>query len=193
MRAAELVAKLLAFTGRVWREFKPVDLAGEIDGLMPRLREMLPPAVSLHANIEPRLPLIEAGSSDVQQVLMNLTLNAVEAMEEAGSGDIEIAARRSELTEEILEGGPEGPVKPGEYVVLEVRDTGCGIPEDIRDRVFDPFFTTKFVGRGLGLSAVQGIVRAHGGTIRLTSSTKEGTRVEVMFPAITKETAQIGV
>jgi signal transduction histidine kinase len=185
-RAAELVAKLLAFTGRFWREMKPIDLAGEITGMMPQLREIVPPAVSIYANIEPRLPLIEAGSSEVRQVLMNLTLNAAEAVEEAGSGDIAIAARRSEVTEEVSDGSPEGPVKPGEYVVLEVRDTGCGIPEGIRDRIFDPFFTTKFVGRGLGLSAVQGIVRAHGGTIRLTSSTKAGTRVEVMFPAIEK-------
>jgi signal transduction histidine kinase len=185
-RAAELVAKLLAFTGRFWREMKPIDLAGEIDGLMPRLREIVPPAVSLYANIEPRLPLIEAGSAEVRQVLMNLTLNAVEAVEEAGCGDIEIAARRRDVTEEIAESGPEGPVKAGEYVVLEVRDTGCGIPEAIRDRVFDPFFTTKFVGRGLGLSAVQGIVRAHHGTIRLTSGEHQGTRVEVMFPAIEK-------
>jgi signal transduction histidine kinase len=153
---------------------------------MPRLREIVPPAVSLYANIEPRLPLIEAGSAEVRQVLMNLTLNAVEAVEEAGCGDIEIAARRRDVTEEIAESGPEGPVKAGEYVVLEVRDTGCGIPEAIRDRVFDPFFTTKFVGRGLGLSAVQGIVRAHHGTIRLTSGEHQGTRVEVMFPAIEK-------
>jgi signal transduction histidine kinase len=185
-RAAELVAKLLAFTGRFWRELKPIDMAGEIEGIMPQLREIVPPAVSLYANIEPRLPLIEAGSAEVRQVLLNLTLNAVEAVEEAGSGDIEIAARRRKVTEEIAGPGPEGPVKPGEYVVLEVRDTGCGIPEGIRDRIFDPFFTTKFVGRGLGLSAVQGIVRAHGGTIRLTSSENEGTRVEVMFPAIGK-------
>jgi signal transduction histidine kinase len=185
-RAAELVAKLLAFTGRFWRELKPINLAGEIDGMMPQLREIVPPAVTLYANIEPRLPLIEAGSAAVRQVLMNLTLNAVEAVEEAGTGDIEIAARRRDVTEEIAEAGPEGPVKKGEYVVLEVRDTGCGIPEGIRDRIFDPFFTTKFVGRGLGLSAVQGIVRAHGGTIRLTSAEHEGTRVEVMFPAIGK-------
>jgi signal transduction histidine kinase len=77
---------------------------------------------------------------------------------------------------------PDADLPPGTYVRLEISDTGCGIPDDILPRVFDPFFTTKFVGRGLGLSAVQGILRAHGGAIRLDSSPGEGTRAELIFP-----------
>jgi signal transduction histidine kinase len=181
-RAAELVAKLLAYTGRFWRDRTPLALAEAFDFLMPRLREIVPPQISIRAEAEPGLPLIEAGSSEMQQVLVNLTINAVEALEGAADGRIEIVAARRHLSGDVLAAMFPDPPAPGEYVLLEVTDNGCGIPQEIQDRVFDPFFTTKFVGRGLGLSAVHGIVRAHGGAIRLTSTPRRGTRVQALFP-----------
>jgi signal transduction histidine kinase len=181
-RAAELVAKLLAYTGRFWRETTPLALAEEIARLMTRLREIVPPEIAVHVKAEPSLPLIEAGSAEVQQVLLNLTMNAVEAVEEVEDGEIEIAAQRREFTAEELASLFPDELEAGEYVVLEVRDNGCGIPEEIQSRVFDPFFTTKFVGRGLGLSAVHGIVHAHGGAIRLAPLPQRGTVAQAIFP-----------
>jgi signal transduction histidine kinase len=181
-RAAELVAKLLAYTGRFWRETTPLALADEIARLMTRLKEIVPSRIAVHAKADPSLPLIEAGSSEVQQVLLNLTMNAVEALEDVENGKIEIAAERREFTAEALASLFSDELEPGEYVLLEVRDNGCGIPEEIQSRVFDPFFTTKFVGRGLGLSAVHGIVHAHGGAIRLASSPQRGTVAQAIFP-----------
>jgi signal transduction histidine kinase len=181
-RAAELVAKLLTYTGRFWRETTPLALAEEIARLIPRLREIVPPKISVHTKADPSLPLIEAGSSEVQQVVLNLAMNAVEALEDVENGEIEIAAERRKFTAEALAAFFPDELEPGEYVVLEVRDNGCGIAEENQSRVFDPFFTTKFVGRGLGLSAVHGIVRAHGGAIRLASSPQRGTVAQAIFP-----------
>ena len=180
--AAELVAKLLAYTGRFWRETTPLALGDEIARLLPRLREIVPPEIAVRATADPSMPPIEAGSSEVQQVLLNLTMNAVEALENVENGQIEIAAERREFTAETLASLFPDELEPGEYVLLEVRDNGCGIPEEIQSRVFDPFFTTKFVGRGLGLSAVHGIVRAHGGAVRVASSPQHGTVAQAIFP-----------
>jgi signal transduction histidine kinase len=144
---------------------------------------MVPASVSIRFQLEPNLPPVQAGSSELRQVLRHLTSNAVEAVESTDSGKIEITVSRCELSPVEIEARyPDRNLRPGTFVRLEVRDNGCGIPEEILARVFDPFFTTKFVGRGLGLSAVQGIVRAHGGAIRLTSSA-QGTTVEVVLPA----------
>jgi signal transduction histidine kinase len=182
-RAADLVSKLLAYTGRFWREMTPIVLSNEIEAAAPELREMIPPSISLRFQLEPNLPAVEAGTSELRQVLRHLTANAVEALEGQDDGSIEIAVSSCFLTEsDIGEHYPDRMLRPGAFVRLAVRDNGCGIPEEIQTRVFDPFFTTKFVGRGLGLSAVQGIVRAHGGSVRLSSSAK-GTQVEVILPA----------
>jgi signal transduction histidine kinase len=183
-RAAELVAKLLAFTGRSWRATAPVALSAEIEDLMPSLREMVPAAVPIRCALEPDLPLVEGGSSELRQVLLALAANAGEAMETVEGGEIEIRTSRRDLSaEDLARGYADEKLQPGLYVCVEVRDSGCGIPKELQRRVFEPFFTTKFVGRGLGLSAAQGIVRAHGGAIRLRSSPREGTTAEVLLPA----------
>jgi signal transduction histidine kinase len=182
-RAAELVAQLLAFTGHFWCEAKPVALSSEIEKMASRIREIVPPAASIHYDLAADLPLIRAGAVELRQVVENLVSNAVEALDEDGSGSIEIRTSRCELSaRDIQVFYPDGQLTPGGYVRLEIADTGCGIPDEIAARVFDPFFTTKFLGRGLGLSAALGIVRAHGGAIRLDSTLHHGTRVELIFP-----------
>jgi signal transduction histidine kinase len=182
-RAARLVAQLLAFTGQFWCEAKPIALSAEIERMASRIREIVPPAASIRYDLAADLPLIKAGAVELRQVVENLVSNAVEALDEDGSGTIEIRTSRCDLSEhDIQVFYPDRQLTPGAYVRLEIMDTGCGIPDEIAARVFDPFFTTKFLGRGLGLSAVLGIVRAHGGAIRLDSQLDRGTRVELIFP-----------
>jgi C4-dicarboxylate-specific signal transduction histidine kinase len=181
-RAAALTAQLLAFTGNVWWNAGPINLAEVIDSTRESLRERVPERVELRFQVSEHLPLIHAGMAEVQQILHHLVENAVDALG-TGGGNIEIRTTEGDLSAgdiEILY--PDQQLPPGHYVRLEVADTGCGIPDEIASRIFDPFFTTKFVGRGLGLSAVLGIVRAHGGGIRLDSVLHRGTRVEIVFP-----------
>jgi signal transduction histidine kinase len=183
-RAAELTSKLMAFTGHIWCDARPVNLSAEVSALHPAMREMAPPATELRFDLCPDLPVIHAGISEMQQVIHNLLENAAEALD-GNPGVIEIRTSHCELSAGDL--GilyPDQQLTEGRYVRLEVTDNGCGIPEEISGRVFDPFFTTKFVGRGLGLSAVQGIVRAHSGAIRVESSLHHGTRVEVVLPVV---------
>jgi CheY-like chemotaxis protein len=133
-------------------------------------------------NFEENLPIIEADPTHLRQIAMNLITNASDALgSEAGTivlstGKME--ADRSYLNDcylaELLE--------PGPYVYLEVEDTGCGMDEETQLRIFDPFFTTKFKGRGLGLAAVLGLVRGHGGALRVRSAKGEGTAFRVLFP-----------
>jgi signal transduction histidine kinase/sensor domain CHASE-containing protein len=182
-RAAQLVAQLMAFTGRFWCEMKPVLLSAQIADMMPHLREMVPPSVEIRCDLAPDLPLVRAGRTELLHVMDSLISNAVEALEKRESGSIEIRTRRCNLSErDIQVFYPDRQLVPGRYVRLEVSDTGCGIPDEILNRIFDPFFTTKFVGRGLGLSAVQGILRALGGAIRLDSTLHHGTQVELVLP-----------
>jgi signal transduction histidine kinase len=183
-KAAELVKQLLAFTGRFWCEVRPFVLSAEIETMAPQLREIVPTAVAIRYDLAPDLPLISAGATELRQVLESLVANAVEALTDRSRGVIQIRTSLCELSaRDIAVMFPDAQLSAGTYVRLEITDNGCGIPDEILPRVFDPFFTTKFVGRGLGLSAVQGIVRAHGGAIRLDSSVHEGTRAELIFPA----------
>jgi CheY-like chemotaxis protein len=137
----------------------------------------------LHHRLPPGLPPIEGDGAQIAQVVMNLITNAAEAIGAAG-GRIDVSTgsmpvTRNELDSLLLgEGLPEGL-----YVHVEVTDTGCGMTSETRARIFDPFFTTKFTGRGLGLAAVLGIVRAHRGAIEIASEPGRGTSFRVLFPA----------
>ncbi len=183
-RAAELTSKLAAFTGHSWWDAQRVDLSAEILGMQPALAEIAAGA-TLKFDLAADLPVIRAGLPEVQQVVQNLVENAVEALD-GHPGTIEVRTSQCHFTAADLEIlYPDQHLIPGRYVRLEVTDDGCGIPDEISARVFDPFFTTKFVGRGLGLSAVHGIARSHGGAIRLESTLHHGTRAEVVFPCET--------
>jgi CheY-like chemotaxis protein len=136
----------------------------------------------LSFQLAPDLPPILGDASQMRQVIMNLVLNAAEALGPEG-GVITVAtdtvhADAATLAETLLGAG----LSEGEYVTLEVRDTGSGMDEATRARIFEPFFTTKFTGRGLGLSAVQGIVRGHQGTLTVTSEPGQGSTFRLLFP-----------
>lgn len=184
--ATELVSQLLAFTGRIWCNAAPVNLSDVVAAMQKSLGERPPAGVEIRYDLAKDLPQIEAGLPELQQVIQNLIANAAEAMSQEQPGRIEVRTSSCTLSAGDLEiFYPDQQLTPGRFVRLEVSDSGCGIPDEIAGRVFDPFFTTKFVGRGLGLSAVQGIVRAHGGAVRLESSLHHGTRVEAIFPVST--------
>jgi CheY-like chemotaxis protein len=134
----------------------------------------------LKVDLPSNLPTVRANAAQIRQVFMNLITNASEALEQKeGVISVSLATLKSgpSPSDEEVSGLPEG-----EYVRLVVADSGCGMTPEIQAKIFDPFFTTKFAGRGLGLGAVQGIVRSHGGTIRLTSAPGQGSRFDILLP-----------
>jgi CheY-like chemotaxis protein len=138
--------------------------------------------VQLHLDLPADLPPIDADIAQLQQVVMNLVINGAEAIGDAPGG---VAIRTG--VREFAQGGipaslRESGLVPGRYVFLEVSDSGCGMDEHTARRIFDPFFTTKFTGRGLGLAAVQGIVRGHRGAIEVESSPGRGSTFTVLLP-----------
>jgi PAS domain S-box-containing protein len=181
LRGSETVRQLMAYAGQETPEFRWVDLAALIGEMQQLLRLSISKHARLDFDLPQDLPAIRANAAQIGQVVMNLVMNGSEAIGERG-GVIRVRGIRVAI-------GPNSPgsnivsLPEGLYVRLEISDTGCGIPEEIRFRIFDPFFTTKFAGRGLGLASVQGIVQGHGGAINVVSSRSTGTVFEVYLPA----------
>jgi signal transduction histidine kinase len=147
---------------------------------------------SLRLNLAPELPFVAADRPQLQQVVMNLATNASEALMDR-PGLITITTSLRECDAEVLaQSRAAHSLAPGQYVVIEVRDTGCGMDESVQHQLFDPFFTTKFTGRGLGMSAVLGIVRGHQGGILVSSQPGRGTAISVLFPAQGDQPARAG-
>ena len=168
-KAAELTSKMLAYAGKGQFHLVPLDLNQVIEEVLPLVRSSLGKTASIQLALAPNLPAIEADASQLQQVVVNLLTNAAEASAR------EIVVRTGAMT--------GGDLSPLPSVFLEVKDDGAGMDEETRVRIFDPFFSTKFTGRGLGLSAVAGIVSGHGGKIRVESRRSRGTCFTVLFPA----------
>ncbi|MEO8595937.1 MAG: PAS domain S-box protein [Candidatus Solibacter sp.] len=168
-RAALLVRQMLAYAGKGRFVVRPLDLSTQIAEIVPLIRTSVPPMVKVELKLAEGLPLVQADAAQMQQLIMNLAINAVEAVGEV-PGTVTFATwKRSG------EGDPE--------VVLQVKDNGCGMDEATNARIFDPFFTTKFPGRGLGLAAAHGIIRGHGGSVSVESTRGAGTTFTVVFPA----------
>jgi len=177
-RGADLVQKLSAFGRRQALSPSRVDLNRLVDELREPLGRMLGDDIELVTMLDAEPMIIEADPSQLEQVLVNLALNAREAM--VGGGRISFETGLVGVEEELYAG--PGPT-PGLYVALRVRDTGPGIPIEIRDKVFDPFFTTRRGGSGLGLSSAHGILAQSGGTIRIRDNDTGGACVELLLPA----------
>jgi PAS domain S-box-containing protein len=185
-RAAELTRQMLAYSGRGRFITSEVDLSNLVRGLSDLLKVSVSKSVRLQFNLAPDLPLIEVDASQIQQVLMNLVANASEAIaDKPGIVTISTSVRECDATY-LAETRTSSKPRPGRCVILEVSDTGCGMDETVRAKLFDPFFTTKFVGRGLGMSAVLGIVQGHGGAIMVSSKPKKGAVISVVLPALKK-------
>jgi len=182
-RAADLTQQVLAFSGRGRFVLADVDLSDLVGEMAELLSASISKKASFRLNLASELPFIVADAPQVQQVLMNLITNASDALEEK-PGLIRITTCVRECDAEALaQSRCAQSLKPGPYVVLEVRDTGCGMDDVVQRQLFDPFFTTKFTGRGLGMSAVLGIVRGHSAGILVSSQPGHGSVVSVLFPA----------
>ncbi len=181
-RAADLCKQMLAYSGKGRFIVHRLDLSMLVRDTADLLRLSISKNAVLKFSLTAGLPSINADSTQMRQILMNLIINASEAIGES-SGVITVStgvmnADRAYLTEAYL--SPNIP--EGDYVFLEVSDNGCGMDAETRDRIFDPFFTTKFTGRGLGLAAVLGIVRGHQGALKVYSEPGRGTTFKLLLP-----------
>jgi two-component system, cell cycle sensor histidine kinase and response regulator CckA len=184
-RAAELTSQLLAYSGKGRFLVAPLDLNALVVEMAALLRVSVPKPVTIEQRLAPDLPAIDADSSQVRQVLMNLVINAAEAI--SGSGIINISTALRTLDSQAFAACVFAPeLTPGRYVVVEVTDSGCGMNAETQAKIFEPFFTTKFTGRGLGLAAVLGIIRGHHGAIAITSVVGQGTTISAIFPPSTQ-------
>jgi CheY-like chemotaxis protein len=148
------------------------------------LRVSISKRAQLRFQLSERLPAVNADSTQLRQVIMNLVINASDAMGEAdGVIGVSTGTQRLSLSE-LVAARASADAAPGEYLWFEVSDTGCGMPPEVLARIFDPFFTTKFTGRGLGLAAVLGIVRSHRGALKVTSQPGKGTTFRVYLPSM---------
>jgi PAS domain S-box-containing protein len=191
-RAADLCKQMLAYSGKGKFIVKPLDLSELVEEMSNLLNVSISKAAVLKSNFAKALPAIEADPTQIRQVVMNLITNASEALEEK-NGVISISTGWMECDSEYLRDTYlDVDLPPGPYVYVEVADTGCGMDEDTKGKLFDPFFTTKFTGRGLGLAAVLGIVRGHGGTIKVYSEKGKGSVFKVFFPASETPVAKSG-
>ncbi len=191
-RASELCRQLLAYSGKGRFVVQPIDLAELVREMGHLLAISISKKAVLQYRFSERPPAVDADATQLRQVVMNLIVNASEAMGDGG-GVITVSSGRATCDAPYLKDCFCGPdTKPGDFVYLEVADTGHGMDHATLERIFDPFFTTKFTGRGLGLAAVLGIVRGHRGAIRVCSEPGRGTTFKLLFPASRGQTRPAG-
>jgi PAS domain S-box-containing protein len=171
VRAAELVAQLLAYAGKGKFIITRFDLSALIREMLPLLTASIPKTVELDLSLTPGLPWMEADASQIRQIAMNLIINAAESIG-ADGGTVRVSS---------------GVADSGTEIFMQVKDSGSGMNETTKAKMFEPFFTTKFAGRGLGLAAVSGIVRGHKGKMQVDSVPGQGTTFIVTFPAVRAE------
>ena len=189
IRGAEIVRELMIYAGEGQEGLaETVDISLLVDEMLELLKVSISKHAVLTTDLPDNVPLLRGNAAQIRQMVMNLVINASEAI-----GEKEGVIR---VTTAQVRGGRNFETKPaidlpaGDYVRLEVSDTGCGMGEALKAKIFDPFFTTKFAGRGLGLAVVNGIVNSHGGAIHLTSKPGEGTTFHVFLcctPALSSD------
>lgn len=191
-RAADLCRQMLAYAGKSQLVQSRVNLWLLVDEIVRMLQSAIKKNVSIDLDLKRDVPEIIADSTQIQQIIMNLIINAAEAIGDA-NGAIEITLTRSAITDAAPETDFFGSnILPGKYACLTVTDNGCGMDPETQKRIFEPFYTTKFTGRGLGMSAILGIIKAHNGALQLASQAGVGTTFKVYLPLQeTHETVQI--
>jgi PAS domain S-box-containing protein len=181
-RASDLTRQMLAYSGRGHFVVRPTDLNALVRENLPLLQVAVPKNVRLEKRLDGKLPPVDADVGQIQQVLMNLVINAAEAIGERG-GTVAVATDVREVgpADGALWRASGQPLAPGPYVALEVHDDGPGMEPETIERIFEPFFTTKAAGRGLGLAAVLGVVRGHRGALSVESAPGRGTVFRLLF------------
>lgn len=180
-RGAKLTSQLLAFSRRQRLEPVALNLNRTLDGLEELLRRSLGGNISVRLDLEEQLWQALTDPTQTEMIILNLAINARDAM--PNGGQLVLTTRNVQLSEPALR--PEDP-EPGEYVMLAIRDTGCGMSEEVLAKVFEPFFTTKDIGKGsgLGLAQVFGFAKQSGGGVRIDTVPERGTQVSVYLPAV---------
>jgi PAS domain S-box-containing protein len=184
-RGSEIVRQLMIYAGKESAVVGPVDLSKTVAEMLSLLKVSVTKRALIKASLDQDLPPILASDAQVRQIVMNLITNASDAIGEK-DGVIQLSTSRVRLEQN----GTPNWLPAGDYVRLEASDTGCGMTEETKAKIFDPFFSTKFAGRGLGLAAVQGIVRSHGGSINVVSSPGQGARFEILLPCSSNPVGQ---
>lgn len=181
-RAADLAGQMLAYSGRGRFKVERVDLGSLIENSVHLLKAVVSTSVVLRIEPSQGVPTVNVDVTQLRQVLINLVANASDAIRErSGVIQVSVSDRNFERAE-IDRMYVPNDLQPGRYVVMEVSDTGCGIEPQTMGRIFDPFYTTKFTGRGLGLAAVLGIVRGHGGGLDVRSEARRGSTFVIVLP-----------
>ena len=181
-RAADLCRQMLTYAGKSPLVQTQVNLWLLVDEVVKMLQAAIKKNVTIELDLKRVVPEIIGDAGQIQQIVMNLIINAAEAIGET-KGTIRVALTRVLVTEDHDEADTFGTViKAGGYICLEVTDSGSGMDEETQKRIFEPFFTTKFTGRGLGMSAIHGIVTGHGAFLQMTSKPEAGTTFKVFFP-----------
>ncbi len=190
LRSRDLVNQISTYSRHGEQNKTPIQLFAVIDETITLLRSTLPTSINLQQVISPNCDSgsINADASQIQEVLVNLCNNAVQAMDE--QGDLTLSLDRVELSQGEIPAQFDG--QPGRYAKLSVQDSGCGMPAEIVDKIFDPFFTTKkmYEGTGMGLATVQGIIAQHGGIIKVNSIPNQGTVFNIYFPIVDETVSQ---
>jgi PAS domain S-box-containing protein len=189
-RAAQLTSQLLAYSGKGQFISQPVNLSDLVSRSTPLLSASISKRLNLVFRLSQEDLVIKADPSQIEQILMNLVINAAEAIPSQTDGRIEIVTGPAVVSPEMA--GLQAPafdVRPGDFVLLEVTDNGSGMDETTMTQIFDPFFSTKFTGRGLGLASVQGILRSCNGFIDVRSSPGVGSTFRVFLPASSEQPA----
>lgn len=185
-RAGELCQRLLAYSGRGKIIVQPHDLSSIVQEMGDLLELPVSKKARLDYKIASGLPSIEGDATQIRQVILNLVTNAAESIEHP-PGVITVTTGLTSIDESNnADLSTYGDLEPGPHVYFEITDSGCGMDRRMQERMFDPFFSTKFSGRGLGLSAVLGIMQGHGGSIRLKSAVGDGTSIRLLFPVSSK-------
>jgi PAS domain S-box-containing protein len=190
IRGAEIVRELMIFAGQDQTTLvELVDVSRLVEEILELLRISISKRAVLRTDLSHNLPAVRGNAAQIRQVVMNLVINASEAIGDKG-GIINVST--AQVSDSVNLASSATSLPPGDCVRLEVSDNGCGMTETVQAKIFDPFFSTKFAGRGLGLAVVRGIVRAHGGEINLRSAPEEGTTFQVFLPCTLESVAKAG-
>ena len=181
VRGSEIVRELMIYAGESQKDLsETVDVSRLVEEMLQLLKVSISKQVTLRTDFPGDLPTVWGNAPQIRQVLMNLVLNASEAVGDT-KGVITVTAAQVSGGRDLAPNSATDLI-PGDYVRIEVSDTGCGMTEETKARIFDPFFSTKFAGRGLGLAVVHGIVRDLAGAINIVSAPGQGTVFQVLLP-----------